>query len=499
MAVWRESCLLCLCLLASAPLACDCARVNIQEKGETEAHFEVAGTAANAKDFSQQSADDLEDARMKIVPKEVAKAIEATKAQHKRIDAVLTVGKEPENQEANDNGKNAEEQDPAVDASEEEQSDGKPSANKEVKAAVRKAKNEEAMWHPRNVAKNARWMEAAQNPDLHADGSPSDAEADDTEFIELAHMFPTLDADLVRAIASEFPTPMGALDALLALATSSSESSEPLPPPRALPLEEMDKFPSLTDADGWQVVPAFERDPNEELGSAWRDRAQDAASMAPPKSASSSTFIPTVLRSGPGRDATVPDVSDPETDYELRHRLGQQKARNRKQFGRSGSRIADSANQGDVASNDARSEDDEDYETNMIEELPMTVNVGPVHDGRTTFEPLIVFPSTTIEEIEQMLAHRGYYWYEYKLMFEDSESKKTFNDLSSRSFLRASIAELGITEGKPGFLMAGLMRGGAPDDLKPRETRFQYLTRTAPPNRMSATAAVLSSSMPQQD
>jgi hypothetical protein len=114
---------------------------------------------------------------------------------------------------------------------------------------------------------------------------------------ELALMFPSLDPDLVRVLAADAPTPQHAMETLLALVASSSEPSEPPLPPKDLPLSDMNLFPSLTDPDGWQVVSQsqFERDPDEELGSAWRDRAKAIASKPGP--ASASTSAPAALAS----------------------------------------------------------------------------------------------------------------------------------------------------------------------------------------------------------
>lgn len=184
---------------------------------------------------------------------------------------------------------------------------------------------------------------------------------------ELATMFPSLDADLVRVIAGDFPTPQHAIETLLTLVASSSEPTEPPLPPKDLPLEDMDMFPSLTDADGWQVADKkqFERDPEEELGSAWRDRAKEAAPMPAPKSAWTSGVPSSKRRGDREKEEQTSEVALPETDYETRHRRGQQKARNRAQFGRGGVRLAGLAgrgNRGNAAGDDSESEDEEDDE-----------------------------------------------------------------------------------------------------------------------------------------
>merc|ERR1711976_811115 len=101
----------------------------------------------------------------------------------------------------------------------------------------------------------------------------------------------------------------------------------------------MEKFPSLVDADGWQVVSQqqFDRDPNENLGSAWRDRAKAAIPVPAPVAFTSAwgTTAATKRRDQKqkGRDMTE-SMTQPEADYDFRHRRGEQRAWNRSQFGR---------------------------------------------------------------------------------------------------------------------------------------------------------------------
>eukprot|EP00439_Symbiodinium_sp_Y106_P020772 s5158_g2.t1 len=94
---------------------------------------------------------------------------------------------------------------------------------------------------------------------------------------ELEAMFPTLDAEL------------DAVDTLLALTLAAEPLEAPLPtlPPLEVGMDDHDKFPALTDAEGWQVAnqKLFDRDPEEDLGSAWRDRAKAAQDMPAPKAA----------------------------------------------------------------------------------------------------------------------------------------------------------------------------------------------------------------------
>merc|ERR1711862_514775 len=100
------------------------------------------------------------------------------------------------------------------------------------------------------------------------------------------------------------------METLLALVASSSEPSEPPLPPKDLPLSDMNLFPSLTDSDGWQVVSQtqFDRNPDEELGSAWRDRAKAVASKPGPQSASTSAVVAPASKKKPAKDKEGTDA-----------------------------------------------------------------------------------------------------------------------------------------------------------------------------------------------
>lgn len=175
---------------------------------------------------------------------------------------------------------------------------------------------------------------------------PSSASA--TTLADLEVMFPTLDADLIRAICADVAAPQLAVDTLLVLAASSNDNGgerAPTPPPLKLGFEDHNKFPSLIDAEGWQVAATkdFERDPEEELGSGWRDRAKAAADIPAPR-------VERPLPAAWGAEARRRRQKDgeaegykkdegvdpvlPETDYESRHRLGQARAKNRALYGR---------------------------------------------------------------------------------------------------------------------------------------------------------------------
>lgn len=158
---------------------------------------------------------------------------------------------------------------------------------------------------------------------------------------ELQEMFPMLDPELIRVLCADAPHPQHALETLLALSAavaepvSGGEGSAPLPdlPPLNLGFEDHEKFPSLTDQNGWQVGSSklFEKDPEEDLGSAWRDRAKAAQDLPAPK-ASPSAPVLAKRRQKPKDDEDHGDEF--LSAYEHRHTVGQRRARRRAMYGR---------------------------------------------------------------------------------------------------------------------------------------------------------------------
>jgi len=191
---------------------------------------------------------------------------------------------------------------------------------------------------------------------------------------ELEAMFPLLDAGLVRAINAEGPTPQHAIETLLALNVAMAPGDEPRqhaasPPPRQLGVEDEAQFPTLTDSNGWQVVnhKQLEEEPKEDQGSEWRDRAKAAADIPAPRAAPPS--------SAPAWGAKQPQrrTKDKEeheeclfpTDYELRQKSGERRARHRAQFGHGASGRAAGAGRGAQRGDEVDEEsegDDEDGE-----------------------------------------------------------------------------------------------------------------------------------------
>merc|ERR1719198_111679 len=181
---------------------------------------------------------------------------------------------------------------------------------------------------------------------------------------QLEAMFPSLDAALVRVLAADASTPQQAMETLLALMAATTEAAAPALPPRDLGLDDIDAFPSLADADGWQISSRqlFDRDPEADLGSAWCDRAREIASKPEPCPVVKAAAAPLVgtQKKLASKDEGA-EVVPPETEYELRQRLGKQRISNRARFHRKRADplLANAGSQLGVA--DGEDEDDYPY------------------------------------------------------------------------------------------------------------------------------------------
>lgn len=158
------------------------------------------------------------------------------------------------------------------------------------------------------------------------------------EVSDMQAMFPSLDADLVRMLCAEAPSPEHALNTLLALAASMGDPGPPGPtvPAPDIGVDDADKFPCLMDGDGWQVpgTRANLASETEEPTNAWRDRAKAAAALPSPQRPAPA---PKAARRGPAvpkksNDAQQVDgaeyCTELETDFEFRQRRGERRARN---------------------------------------------------------------------------------------------------------------------------------------------------------------------------
>lgn len=171
---------------------------------------------------------------------------------------------------------------------------------------------------------------------------------------ELEEMFPALDPTLVRTLRAEAPSAQHAIETLLALSASTAEpvagsaAGEKTAPPTPAKLwkvgvEDHSKFPSLIDADGWQVPCARTQALDKDLGSAWRDRAKAAADKPSPKPAPPKQPLSAWGQGRRRQGQKMEEEIEPMpalTEYESRKRAGQQRLQHRVQYGRGGGRGA---------------------------------------------------------------------------------------------------------------------------------------------------------------
>jgi len=154
----------------------------------------------------------------------------------------------------------------------------------------------------------------------------------------LEAMFPNLDSALVRVLASDAASPQLAMETLLALTFAIAEPLAAARLPKDIGLEDIDAFPSLVDADGWQVAgqQQLRRSSEEDLGSAWCDRARAIASTPAQRPAvrMAATLATSKKRVSEQDEPIGLEVPQPESEYEYRQRLGKQRVQNRAQFGR---------------------------------------------------------------------------------------------------------------------------------------------------------------------
>jgi len=163
---------------------------------------------------------------------------------------------------------------------------------------------------------------------------------------DLEEMFPMLDAALVRSLRAEAPSAQHAIETLLALAGSCAEpvggaaaGAEAGPvkelPPFKLGVEDHTKFPSLIDADGWQLPNPRLEEVDKEKGSVWRDRANAAKDKPAPKAKVEPVAWGPKKKQGRQKgEEEEEEKVQPYTDYECRHRAGERRAKQRVQYSR---------------------------------------------------------------------------------------------------------------------------------------------------------------------
>merc|ERR1711966_565485 len=158
-------------------------------------------------------------------------------------------------------------------------------------------------------------------------------------------MGPNLDSTLVRALASDAASPQVAMETLLALTAAIAEPLAADPLPKDIGLEDIDAFPSLVDADGWQVAGQQQlgRSCGEDLGSAWCDRAKAIVNTPAQRAAVRMTVASSKKRVSKQDGSMGLEMQQPESEYEYRQRLGKQRVQNRAQFGRGAKAILSSS------------------------------------------------------------------------------------------------------------------------------------------------------------
>lgn len=188
-------------------------------------------------------------------------------------------------------------------------------------------------------------LRAAEEEEFHANADEAAIESVLTHQ-QLEAMFPLLDADLVSSIYTEASSPEVGLNMLLALAGSLGEPAAeamPPPPPVDLGVGDENAFPSLTDADGWQVVgrAQLEREPDAVLGNKWADCAK-AAAMVPDRAPAPRKPLGAWGRPQKEKEEETKHVKDANdadqecalSEYDQRHMAGERRIRHRAQFGR---------------------------------------------------------------------------------------------------------------------------------------------------------------------
>jgi len=176
--------------------------------------------------------------------------------------------------------------------------------------------------------------------DEHEECGEPRAASDAGSAEDLAVMFPGLDENLIHAIVADSASAPAAIETLVQLSAVTHEVVPHVrattPPPRDLGVGDHAEFPSLCDADGWEVFGHRQlEDLDGDLGSDWIDRAKEGAGATAPAPVKREIGAWGRLR----EERAKKDDQDDEqpylpTDYDARHVRGQQRAQNRTQYGR---------------------------------------------------------------------------------------------------------------------------------------------------------------------
>jgi len=172
----------------------------------------------------------------------------------------------------------------------------------------------------------------------------------------LEEMFPHLDATLIQSLQTEARTEREAIEVLLALSAAVVQPDTITPSkPQSLGIENHLTFPSLIDADGWQVP--CKRLHEEDLGTAWCCLAKTAVHKPAPKGVVRSSRLTATRSRRQGQREAADDLEEGAyeqqvfTDYEHRHQKRWRRAQHPCQYGQSSHR------RGVVASANAENSD----------------------------------------------------------------------------------------------------------------------------------------------
>lgn len=157
---------------------------------------------------------------------------------------------------------------------------------------------------------------------------------------EIERMFPSLDPTLVQALMREASSPEVGLNTLLALVSSLSDPACPQVqtalPPRDLGVEDEISFPSLTDAEGWQIVSQaqLQNESGPNAGFDWAARAKVVSAEVRPtlplrKAYSASSQRLSTRQRFESEAAESLDFAEVPTDYELQQQTREQRLRAR--------------------------------------------------------------------------------------------------------------------------------------------------------------------------
>lgn len=147
---------------------------------------------------------------------------------------------------------------------------------------------------------------------------------------DLKAMFPSLESDLVHAIVAESPTWEKALGVLLSLMDDKIDFDNRQVPIAKDPVTDHLGFPSLLDADGWEVIRGL--DPNDTNHPMWCDAVRDVTNSVQSIRGSPQRHSWMLFDGLTRKDVAVAagnDHAEVETEHECKQRRGVERRLNR--------------------------------------------------------------------------------------------------------------------------------------------------------------------------